>query len=287
MLTRAIRKQCHPSPFKHNADTSMVVNHPAFGPALPDAGWVPAPRYLLRRARIMSMVSDLRPGQALDVGCGPGALMAELAGRGFACTGLETSPAAHALAGLLHQTSGVDMVDAPGTDWSGRFDLLCAFEVLEHIEDDRAALESWLDWLAPGGTVLLSMPAHPEAWNSYDAYVGHYRRYTRADMIALADACGLEVEVLECYGYPLANIMEKVRVFAYARKARENADASMDTATGQSGVNRPIESKAWPLLAHGPGRWAMNAAIVAQRPFLGRDLGNGYLMRARRRPPDA
>jgi len=262
---------------------SKTVHHPAFGPALPADGWVPAPRYLLRRARILRLLEDVPPGQLLDVGCGPGTLLAELAQRGFDCTGLETSPAALAMAAKLHGTDGaVTMTHAPGPDWAGRFDTLCAFEVLEHIEDDRAALSEWLDWLAPGGMVLLSMPAHPESWNSYDAYVGHYRRYTRPDMVALAEACGLEVVALECYGYPLANIMEKVRVRVYARKARESADASMDAATGQSGTNRAIESKAWPLLAHGPGRWAMSAAIAAQRPFVGRDLGNGYLMKARR-----
>ncbi|MEL7157397.1 MAG: methyltransferase domain-containing protein, partial [Actinomycetota bacterium] len=54
-----------------------------------------------------------------------------------------------------------------------RFDYVMAFEVLEHITDDRAALEEWLRRLRPGGRVLFSVPAHQRKYGDADRAVGH------------------------------------------------------------------------------------------------------------------
>lgn len=268
------------------AESGAIQRHPSFGPAMPDLGWVPAPRYLMRRDRVLAQLEDVPPGRLLDIGCGPAVLLAELAERGFSCTGLETSPSALEMARHLHGTAGaVRLTDTPDPDWAGRFDVICAFEVLEHIEDDKAALNQWLDWLAPGGIVLLSMPAHPELWNPYDEYVGHFRRYRQRDMLDLAEACHLHSPEIECYGYPMANIMERIRWRAYRnRAARASRDGvGKDDLTGDSGVNRPIETRAWPYISKGVGRYVISAGIGAQKLFLSRDLGNGYLMKAYKR----
>ena len=76
--------------------------HPVYGPSLPEAGWVPAPSYLLRRRRILALMADQQPGRYLEIGCGAGALLYDLQARGFECQALETSPDALALARRLH-----------------------------------------------------------------------------------------------------------------------------------------------------------------------------------------
>src|SRR3546814_10271932 len=71
--------------------------------------------------------------------------------------------------------------------------MVCAFDVLEHIEDDRLAIQEWIRWLAPNGKTILSVPAHRSRWGAGDVWAGHYRRYDRNDVEQLLVSCGMEV----------------------------------------------------------------------------------------------
>ncbi|MBO2462651.1 class I SAM-dependent methyltransferase [Actinomadura violacea] len=59
------------------------------------------------------------------------------------------------------------------------FDLVTAFDVVEHIDDDVAALRGFRRVLAPGGRLVLTVPAFPVLWSHHDVYAGHVRRYRR------------------------------------------------------------------------------------------------------------
>ncbi|UGB37564.1 class I SAM-dependent methyltransferase [Frateuria soli] len=256
------------------------------GPAAPEQGWVPAPRYLLRRNRVMHALAAIVPCQVLEIGCGTGLLLHELADRGFACTGLETSRAAQELATRLAEQAGrpIHFHAEPAPDWRQRFGLLMALEVLEHIEDDLGALRQWRAWAAPGARLLLSVPAHQTRWNARDVWAGHVRRYERQQLAGLFQAAGFAVERIECYGFPLANLLERAAARRYAGKHRERSPPgqdSRDANTAQSGIDRTSEVKWYPLLRSLPGRALLAAAIQAQRPFLSTEAGNGYLALAR------
>ena len=67
------------------------------------------------------------------------------------------------------------------------FDLVCAFEVLEHIEDDVAALREWGAKVRPGGYVMISSPAFPDRFGPFDHFAGHFRRYDRQQFVRPAD----------------------------------------------------------------------------------------------------
>ncbi|MCA9606991.1 MAG: methyltransferase domain-containing protein, partial [Myxococcales bacterium] len=207
------------------------------------------------------------------------ALLRDVAARGYACDALETSPRALE---LLREAYGgradIRVHAAAGDDWAGAFDLVMAFEVLEHIEDDAAALEEWCSWLAPGGHLLLSVPAHQRRWNPTDVWAGHFRRYERDELAARLAAAGLEVRSLECYGFPLANALEAVR----ARTFQRGDTRGREGATAQSGVERRVETRLWPLQTRLLGRAAMVALCNMQEAFLDRELGNGFLAVARR-----
>lgn len=75
----------------------------------------------------------------------------------------------------------------------GSVDLLCALDVLEHLDDDRAALRRWKDVLRPGGRLLLSVPAFPALWGRQDVLSMHRRRYRRRPLAALLASAGLDV----------------------------------------------------------------------------------------------
>lgn len=270
---------------KSNPATESFVIHPRLGPALPSAGWVPAPRYLLRRARIRTYVERLAPTACLDIGCGPAALLYEWRQRGIDAHGLEMSAHARALAHALLDGTGARLHENPEPDWAGRFPLVCAFEVLEHIEDDRAALRQWNDWIAPGGHLLLSVPAHPSRFNAADRWAGHFRRYTREELAGKLRESGLQVQAIECYGFPLANLLEGPRAFLYGRQLKNQQDAPEiggRERTEQSGTNRAVDSRFWPVLASPPASGLLWCCEQLQRAFLKTNLGNGFLALARK-----
>lgn len=263
----------------------MIVDA-TLGPAAPEQGWVPAPRYLLRRALILRELRTIQPCGTLEIGPGAGMLLHELDARGFHCCALEMSEAARAIADQLAREAGRDIrfFEHPQAAWTGRFGLVMAFEVLEHIEHDLDALREWRSWLQPGGTLLLSVPCHMRKWNPSDVWAGHFRRYERAQLGKLARAAGFEIERISCYGFPLANLAEKVRARSYAPEVNEDTDTTAQGKhdnSARSGIDRRHVMKWYPLLSHPLGKLAIRCADLAQRPFLGAELGNGYLLRAR------
>jgi glycosyltransferase involved in cell wall biosynthesis len=74
------------------------------------------------------------------------------------------------------------------------FDTIVCANVLEHVEDDGAALAAMRKMLRPGGRVVLVVPALPRLYGAIDEAIGHYRRYTRAGIEAKLSAAGLAVE---------------------------------------------------------------------------------------------
>ncbi len=80
------------------------------------------------------------------------------------------------------------------------FDLICALDILEHVADDHGALVELARVAAPGASVLLSVPLHPEAWTAFDDLVGHCRRYEPAQVVARLAQHGFTIEYSAIYG---------------------------------------------------------------------------------------
>lgn len=257
------------------------------GPAAPDLGWVPAPRYLMRRARIQRMLDSVKGRRLLEVGPGAGALLIERAREGFECEALELSAEARTMAEAMIACSGhaIPVHATSDPSWGDKFDVVCAFDVLEHIEDDAAALQQWRSWLKPGGHLLLSVPAHMRLWTAGDEWAGHFRRYERDGLDALLRKVGFLLDRFECYGFPLTNLSERLSAPAYARRIhRGGADVEDDRRRNndRSGIERGPHVRIYPLLRSLPGKCALRVAFAVQRAFIRTDLGSGYLLMARR-----
>lgn len=256
-----------------------------FGPATPDLGWVPAPRYLLRRRRILEQLRDLPATELLEIGPGAGALLQELAAMGFSCHALETSlPARRLIAAVSKRFSNdIALHDTPSAEWESRFPLVMAFEVLEHIEDDAAAMHDWANWLRPGGTLLFSVPAHPAQWNAADVWAGHFRRYRKRELVDIVCETGLELEHIECMGFPLANVTERLQARGIEREQRRNQSAEdRQSNNDKSGIDREHVMRWYPLMTSAGGRLALRCAFAAQWLTRHLPLGNSYLVRARK-----
>lgn len=80
------------------------------------------------------------------------------------------------------------------------FDLVCAFDIVEHVEDDRRVLAELRRVAKPGAVVVLSVPLHPARWSAFDALVGHVRRYEPDRLVALLREHDLALERTAAFG---------------------------------------------------------------------------------------
>jgi SAM-dependent methyltransferase len=185
----------------------------------------------LRWDGVRRALRSTRPSSILEIGAGQGAVGARLAARGD-YVGVEPDAESAAVARRRVGANGAviegTIDDAPP---DLRADLVCAFEVLEHIEDDVAALGSWRQRLTPGGFILISVPAHQHRFGPADELVGHHRRYGRDDLRTAVEAVGFTVRRIEPYGFGLGHALEAARNRIVARRL----DGRHDVGTPGSG----------------------------------------------------
>ena len=272
-----------------NLERPVVEWHPKIGCSLPSLGWIPAPRYLLRRDCILTIMRDMVPGRLLEIGCGAGCLLHDLTAMGFRCTGIETSPSALRLAWeIARYEPTVEIEETLQLVWQNKpFDYIASFEVLEHIENDAAALDEWRSYLKPGGYLLVGVPCHMSRWSSSDVWAGHFRRYERQDLEALLKQTGFVVEHVDCYGFPLSNMIDPIRAAVHRaymakRGGQEKAQENIADQTAQSGSDRAFELRFYPILKSILGLGVMQAAYVIQRRYLHKEWGTGYLALCRK-----
>ena len=83
---------------------------------------------------------------------------------------------------------------------SAAFDLVCAFDIVEHVDDEAAALGEISRVAKPGAAILMSLPLHPERWTAFDEFVGHRRRYEPERLVYTLARHGLRIEQSAAYG---------------------------------------------------------------------------------------
>jgi SAM-dependent methyltransferase len=130
----------------------------------------------------------------LEIGCGTGFVLAGIA-RAFPAMDLSGSDIfAEGLAFAAQRVPGADLfqMDACRIPFVSAFDLAGAFDVLEHIEDDRTVLQQMFQAVRPGGGILLTVPQHMWLWSAMDDYSYHKRRYNRAELVAKVECAGFE-----------------------------------------------------------------------------------------------
>jgi SAM-dependent methyltransferase len=193
-----------------------------------------APGASLRWSVVQPVVARLRPATILEIGCGGGAFGARLAGSGAEYTAVEPDDESWRLASERIDPLGGTVIHGDHTKVpdGARYDLVCAFEVLEHLADDQAALADWAPLVRPGGHMLLSVPAGPERMGAWDEAVGHFRRYSGALISDRLVRAGLVEPQVRYYGWPIGYLLEGVRNRV---AVRHGAAGTVEERTASSG----------------------------------------------------
>jgi SAM-dependent methyltransferase len=182
-----------------------------------------------RRHLIAKQIRDLTPGVALDIGAAGGGNTRVLRHHGWSAAAVE-----YAYEGAVTaKERGVSVMQAdalalPVPD--SVVDLVVAFDVLEHIEDDATAAGEIARVLRPGGTFLVAVPCDMALWSAHDVASGHYRRYTRETLSALISGAGLEVEALWSWNVLLRPVVK-------LRRGHSDAESENDVEDSGAVVN--------------------------------------------------
>ncbi len=174
---------------------------------------------------VLSKLALPAPARILDAGCGSGRNMVELARYG-AVTGVELSPTSVAVArerdaGEVVEGSVLEMPFAPDS-----FELAVSLDVIEHLADDRAALSELRRVVAPGGALLVTVPAYQGLWSRHDEINHHHRRYSRRALLDAAQSAGWRCERTTHFNFLLLPVAIALR--AVQPLNRSSTESSLD-----------------------------------------------------------
>jgi len=146
----------------------------------------------------------------LEIGCGTGHNFEMLRGFGR-LDALEVDGEARALASRrLGHAVGDSALPALAGVPDRSYHLIALLDVLEHVDGDREALASIAAKLAPGGIILVTVPAYQWMWSAHDVAHHHKRRYSKRGLRKVAEAAGLEVRRIGFFNsllFPLAALV--------------------------------------------------------------------------------
>lgn len=186
--------------------------------------------WFVARRRILSELIEREvelPADAriLEIGCGTGHNFGMLGKYGH-IDAIEVDDEARALSSsrLGREVGAAPLPELPGIP-DAAYHLIALLDVLEHIEEDRASLASIKRKLAPGGRVLLTVPANQWMWSAHDAAHHHHRRYSKAGLRQVIEEAGLKVETLSYFNSLLFPVAAAARIVGKVSGRTESDDA--------------------------------------------------------------
>lgn len=143
------------------------------------------PWFVTRSNLFLSLIPNNKNSSILDFGCGTGSFLKKLNSVGYTdLSGVEISE--------TKPSSASDCFVITKTIPKRKYDVILMMDVLEHIEDDSAALIKIKSHLKPGGILLLSVPAYQLLWSEHDTLNMHFRRYNRKSLSKLIKKANLK-----------------------------------------------------------------------------------------------
>jgi len=229
--------------------------------ALEDSHWWFRGRRYLLRALVRRL--GIRNALILDAGCGTGFAGKELAGAGTVIS-LDATEAA--FGPDFQGTSCIATIeDTPFSD--NTFDLIVALDLIEHLPDDQPAIREMHRICKPGGHLFVTAPAFQTLFSSHDKALGHYRRYSAADLAKSVRAGGFEMQRLS---YTVTSIFPIAAAYRRLRRKKAGKDS---TATDLFPVPEPfncflslvMQVESW-LVWHVRAPFGLTAFALAVKP---------------------
>jgi SAM-dependent methyltransferase len=139
------------------------------------------------------LAGDVPSGRLLDLGCGTGGVLSDWMRR-CTCIGIDRSRLALRISREkgLRALARAHVTDPPFRP--GSFETIVLLDVLEHLDDDVAALRAAAEVCAPGGRLVISVPAFQALWSRHDETFEHLRRYSRRQLLSVVERAGLVPE---------------------------------------------------------------------------------------------
>lgn len=174
-----------------------------------------------------------RAGNLLEIGCGTGFV---LAGVAQALPQLKLSASEVSSAGLPFAARRVPQarffqMDARAIPFENEFDVIGAYDVLEHIEHDQQVLAQMFRAVRPGGGILITVPQHDFLWSRVDEAACHVRRYSAGELRAKVEAAGFRVAMSTSFVVLLLPLMLASRL--KRRRPTENFDVLAELRIGK------------------------------------------------------
>ncbi|MDB5417496.1 MAG: methyltransferase [Phenylobacterium sp.] len=222
--------------------------------------------FAARREILAGQIARLplpKPAQILEAGCGPGGNLPMLQRFGEVVA-IEPDEASRAYAA---EQSGADvragLLPQSAPDFGKAFDLVAAFDVIEHVPDDAGAVARLAEYLKPGGYMITTVPAYAWMWSDHDAAHHHKRRYAMAAYRRLFENAGLSIRRASHFNTLLFPPIAAVRLAKNAA-GLTGGDETMPTRP-LNGVLKAVFGLERSLLAAADLPFGVSILLIAQR----------------------
>jgi SAM-dependent methyltransferase len=244
----------------------MDASFHAFEKEVEDWHWWYRVRRDILDQQLARLSLDPARARILDLGCGTGGASLTLARHGRAVA-LDRSPESFRISmdrPYTHRVVASASAPLPFAD--GSFDVVCALDILEHLDDDVAAARELHRVCKPGGTIIAYVPAFQLLWGYNDEYSHHKRRYIKSQLAGVLTRAGFDVGES---GYFNAVLFLPTLAARLVQRAAPRLTDGMEHSTKPSPLNGVLTSlfrAELPFLRRRPLPFGTSAYSIGIRP---------------------